>query len=216
MWLSQVKDGNLARAWVNERAKAEAKRLAYFKAIMEGASGNPLDQLLAFEYTRRFLVDNQIDYFRGRGQQHERAADNALKLSTNSVFAASASTALAGAFSMAQPQLALIAGLGVVASAYAALATSRSAVSLDRKNADRYRDGADKLEERKLDIDTFRERAAVGDKSAVQEFFEPIFVTLEADHKEFLSIAEQRELAIGAMGTRLDAAKEALEKKRTG
>lgn len=213
MWLNQVKGGSLAIKWADERAKAEAKRLTYFKAIMEAASDEPFEQLLALEYTRRFLLDNQIEYFRDRGRQHERAAGISLKKSTQAVFVASTFTIVAGLLSMLAPELVVIAGLGVIASAYATLAVSQSAVNLDRKNADRYRSAGDQLKERRLDIDIYRNKAASGDKGAAQEFFEPIFVTLESDHKEFLSDAEQRELAIGGMEKRLETAKEALNNK---
>lgn len=216
MWLNQVKGGNLADKWADARAKAEAKRLAYFKSIMEAASEVPLEQLLVFEYTRRFLLDNQIDYFRDRGDQHVSAAEIALKTSTRAVFVASTFTAVAGLLSMWVPQLAVIAGLGVIASAYATLAVSRSTVNLDQKNADRYGVAENQLKERKLDLDTYREMIVSGDKGAAQEYFEPVFVTLEADHKGFLSDAEQRELAIGAMEKRLDAAKAELNKKSAG
>jgi hypothetical protein len=213
MWLNQVRGGELSKRWTSARAKAEAKRLAYFKAVMEGASGEPSDQLLALEYTRRFLLDNQIDYFRERGDEHETAATAALHRSTLAIFAASTFTAVAGLLSMLVPQLALTAGLGVIASAYAALLLSRSAMNLDRKNAERYLNAAAQLAERRLDIDGYRERAAAGDKSAVTEFFEPVFVTLEGDHKAYLSDAEQREAAIGDMEKRLDTAKESLDRK---
>ena len=216
MWLNQVRGGDLAGRWADERGKAEAKRLAYFKAVMERASRAPWDQLLALEYTRRFLLDNQIDYFRDRGREHESAAGTALTRSTQAVFLASTFTAVAGLLAMLEPQLAVIAGLGVIASAYATLSVSRSAVNLDRKRADLYRTGMDQLWERKLDLDVYRERTASGDVGAVQEFFEPVFVTLEADHKSFLSDADQRELAIGGMERRLDAAKEALKQKPGG
>src|SRR5262249_43834295 len=63
MWLNQVKGGSLGNKWFTERARAEAKRLAYFKAVINEVINTPFDQLLAFEYTRRFLLDNQIDYF---------------------------------------------------------------------------------------------------------------------------------------------------------
>lgn len=208
MWLNQVSGGDLIKKWVNERAKAEGKRLTYFKAIMDGVSDEPSDQLLAFEYTRRFLLDNQIDYFRERGIEHGDAADIALKTSTRAVFLASTFTAVAGFLAWLEPQLAVIAGLGVIASAYATLAVSRSLVNLDRKNADRYRTAEDQLKERKLDIDTFREKIASGEKGAVKKFFEPIFVTLVADHKEFLAGAELNESAIGNMEERLRAARE--------
>jgi hypothetical protein len=213
MWLNQVKGGTFSKRWAEERAKAEAKRLAYFKTVMEGASDAPLDQLLALEYTRRFLLDNQIDYFRDRGGEHDNAAGTALISSTRAVFVSSSLTAIAGALSMWQPELAVVAGMGVIASAYAALAVSRTAVNQDRKNADRYLAAEYQLKERRLDLDTYRERTASGDNKAVQGFFEPVFITLEADHKAFLSEAEQRELAIGDMEKRLDAAKQALKKK---
>lgn len=213
MWLSQVRGGALSKRWADERAKAEAKRLTYFKAIMEGAAQSPQDQLLALEYTRRFLLDNQIDYFKERGGQHENGAEMALKNSTRAIFLSSTCTAVAGALSMWRPELAVIAGLGVIASAYAALAASRSAVNQDRKNADRYLIAEYQLRERRLDLDTYRKKTAFGDNRAVQEFFDPIYVILETDHKAFLSEAEQREFAIGDMEKRLDAAKEALKKK---
>jgi hypothetical protein len=213
MWLNQVQGGALSKRWAEARAKAEAKRLTYFKAVMEGASKSPQDQLLALEYTRRFLLDNQIDYFKDRGRQHENAADTTLKNSTRAVFLSSSFTALAGVLSIWHPELAVVAALGVIASAYAALTVSCSAVNQDRNNADRYLAAEYQLRERRLDLDTYRERTALGDNRAVQEFFEPVFVTLEADHKAFLSEAEQRELAIADMEKRLDTAKEVLKKK---
>jgi hypothetical protein len=47
----------------------------------------------------------------------------------------------------------------------------------------------------------------------VQAFFEPVFVTLESDHKGYLTDAEQREAAIGDMEQRLSVAKESLDKR---
>jgi hypothetical protein len=206
MWLNQVRISRLSERWTIERAKAEAKRLAYFKAVMGEANDKPLDQLLVFEYVRRFLLDNQIDYFRDRGGQHERAHNIAVKTSTQAVFVASTITAGAGLLSMLEPQLAIIAGIGVIASAYSTLVVSRSSLNLDRRNADHYRLAKDRLEERKLEIDIYREKIASGDMGVVQKFFEPIFVTLATEHKEFLDNVEQREIAIGNMEDRLRAA----------
>lgn len=216
MWITRARGGRLAHRWAQERARAEAKRLAYFKAIIGDVSDQPYDQLLALEYTRRFLLDNQLDYFGDRGSQHEDSADTALKKSTLAVFVASTATAVAGLLSIFKPQLAIVAGLGVVASAYSALAASRSGVNRDRRNADSYRLAYEQLRDRKLMIDAYREKAASGDKQAVAEFFEPIFVTLATDHKEFLDDVEQREIAIGAMEERLGAATDALGKKPAG
>jgi hypothetical protein len=110
-----------------------------------------------------------------------------------------------------RPEFTVIAGLGVIASAYAALVSSRSTVNQDSKNAERYQATGDHLRERRLDLDVYRERVATGDEQALQELFEPVFIALEADHRAFLNETEQRELAIGDMEKRLDAAKRALE-----
>jgi hypothetical protein len=216
MWLGRIKAGDLARKRMGERARVEAKRLAYFKAVMQDATKAPSDQILAFEYTRRFLLDNQIDYFRDRGNQHQEAADAALTKSSMAVFVVSALTSIAGLLAMWHAQLAMIARLGVLASAYAALAASRSAVNLDRRNASLYRAAEEQLKERRLDLDVYRAQTASGDPGAVQEFYERVFVVLEAEHKAFLSNAEQGELAIGKIEECLDAAKEALKRRLPG
>jgi hypothetical protein len=213
MWLNQVSGGSLSRKWAEKRAKAEAKRLAYFKNVMYAASEDPQDQLFALEYVRRFLLDNQIDYFSERGEQHENAASLALKNSTRAVFVSSLLTGIAGALAMWHTEFALIAGLGVITTACATLAVSRSTMNQDHINADRYLAVKYLLKERKLDLGIYRDKIAEGSTGAVQEFFEPIFVSLEADHQAFLSEAEKREAAIGDMAKRLDAAKAALEKK---
>ncbi|MFZ4794551.1 MAG: hypothetical protein ACOYLN_10505 [Blastocatellia bacterium] len=212
MWLSQLRGGGLAKQWAEARARAEAKRLAYFKSVVEDITSAPLDRLLAFEYVRRFLLDNQIDYFRERGGKHESSAHQTLTGSSRALFLASTFTAVAGALSLLSSKLALVASLGVIASAYAALTLSRSAMNQDRTNADRYLVAATRLRELKAEIDKYRSRIAVGDSAATQEFFQPVFEVLTADHNQFLIEAEKRELAIGSIASRLDAASTTNEK----
>lgn len=211
MWISQARDGNLAEKWSRERARAEAKRLEYFKVIMEEATDAPFNQLLVLEYTRRFLLENQIDYFRDRGREHEDGAGMALRRSTSAVFLASTLTAVAGLLAMVEPRFAVVAGLGVIATAYSALAASRSTVNLDRRNADRFRVAQDQLEERSLDLDMYRKRVASGEMGAVQEFYGPIFITLATDHKGFLDDGEKRDIELGAIERRLRSAEDALK-----
>lgn len=212
MWISQTRGGNLLDKWARERAQAEAKRLEYFKAVIKETSEKPFPQLLALEYTRRFLLQNQINYFRERGNQHDEASNKALTTSTRSVFASSSLTAIAGLLAMWNPQLAVIAGFGVIASAYSSLAGSKSAVNLDRRNADRYRLAKDQLEERTLEIDIFRRRTAEGEKTAVEEFFNPVFIILAADHKKFLDDSSLKNLELLEIEGRLKSAQEGLRR----
>lgn len=216
MWLSQVKGGALSQRWAEARARAEAKRLAYFRAVLEEPSQEALDQLLALEYARRFLLDNQIQYFKERGLMHEQAADLALRRISTATCVSALFTGVAGFLSVWRLEFAALAGLGVIASAYAALIASRSAMERDRNNAAAYLNARCQLADRALELDRYRERVASGEMGAAQAFFEPIFVVLEADHRSFLTEAEQRDAAIGAMTDRLDAAKKALGAKSSG
>jgi len=212
MYLSRLRGDGLSKSWAENRARAESARLAYFKSVMDGMSTEPLDQLLALEYTRRFLLDSQIKYFGKRGSDHELAARKTLDTSTQAVFLSSILTGVAGMLSFWYPQLALIASLAVVSSAFSAWVLSRSSVNQDRTNAERYIYAKDRLEEIRLNLDKYRQRAASGDSGAVKEFFEPVFVVLEKDHQAFLTDAERREAAIGEMESRLDAASERLKR----
>ena len=211
MWLTLVQSGHLAARWSRSRAEAEAKRLQYFKSIIEEANEKVEDQLLVFEYTRRYLLDNQLAYFRERGMQHEDGADKALVHSTAAVFISSTITAIAGfAAAALGAQWAAIAGIAVISTAYAAYATSRSAINLDRRNADRYRTALSLLRDHNLVQDVYIERIVAGDFSAVREFYDMVFEVLVNDHKDFIDSETQREAAIMGIEERLEVAKRAL------
>ncbi len=216
MWLRDVQGGRLLKDWRESRARAEAKRLVYFKEVMQGAQEEVKDQLLVMEYTRRFLLDNQLDYFKQRGEQHEERARKAYQTESRALFIASSITGIASVLALWQPTFAVIAGLGVIATAYAAYARSGTEVNLDMVNADKYRKAEDLLWERKLDLDDFRQKVIQQEQGAVIAFFEPIFVLLEADHKSFLSDAEKQEAAIGEMEKRLKKADQMREKNKDG
>ena len=207
MWVGRARSGKLAQRWSNERANAEARRLSYFKDVMEGAHEDPIDRLFAFEYVRRFLLDNQIEYFQGRGLEHEKSAHTALDRSTYATFLASMLTAAGGALAVYFPDLGVVSGFAAVATHLGTYFTSKSETNLDRKNADRYSNVADALTIRRLDLDEYRLRVAEGDPDALIEFYEPIFMALSRDHQQFLSDGAQRESAIGNMAARIKAAR---------
>ena len=180
MWVNRAKNGDLANRWSSERANAEARRLAYFKDVMDGAKDEPFDKLLALEYTRRFLLDSQIKYFQARGRQHEVSAQEALNRSTYATVIASLLTAAGGAVAVIEPKYSVVAGLGAVASYLSTLFISRSEMNLDRKNADRYRVAADQLAERRLDLDLYRTKVANGESEALADFYQPVFMALKS------------------------------------
>lgn len=208
LWLNRMRQGRQLRAWFADRAKAEGKRLAYFKELLLHR-GSPTEALWVFEYTRRFLLDNQIDYFKERGAKHESGAESALKTASIAAFLASICTTVASLLSGYRTEFTAIASLGVIASAYAALAASKTEVSQDRRSAERYRLAGERLQDWKLNIDDYRKRVAGGDQDAIEEFYGPVFQTLVSDHKSWLEVEEKIAAAVGQFERRLKEAQRA-------
>jgi hypothetical protein len=94
--------------------------------------------LLKLEYFRRYQLDVQRTYYRGRGKQHAESASQTLMLGGLAVLAGSVSAGAAGVLGVADVALTAFAALGVVGTALSAFATTREAMNQDRRNAERY------------------------------------------------------------------------------
>ena len=75
IWLGYAKPYD---DWMHERAKAETRRIELFNTVVaasETPQGNELPTLpLQLEYVRRYQLDVQRAYYKGRGNQHRQAA----------------------------------------------------------------------------------------------------------------------------------------------
>ena len=212
MYLKLIRGDELSGRWTTRRSKAEKYRLAFFKTVLAGSAENPESQLQAFEYTRRYLFDNQIDYFKMRGKHHETAADSALYKSVMATFCASLMTAAAGGLIWMDLKYGIVGALGTIATAWGTLVLSRSAIELDRVNAKRYLEILYQLRERKLLIDEYRRKIASGNKDAAQEYYTPVFALLEADHQSFIEDEKRRDLTVAETEKALS---EAMKKLKT-
>jgi hypothetical protein len=101
MSLFRVKEGRLLEDWMKARAPAETKRLSYFSYIAN-ASVEPLDpqlELLKLEYFRRYQLDLQLAYYKGRRSRHRNSVARPLwgrwKYQTATPTASSKTTELA-------------------------------------------------------------------------------------------------------------------------
>ena len=141
--LNRIRSGELLQQWMRNRAEAETRRLYYFDLVTgDRPQANisptiPLP-LLQLEYFRRFQLDVQITFYDVRGQQHAQAASKALSLSTWALGGIALLNGLAGAFGWVDPKWAAIAGIALVAQAFASMVTNTEAVNQDRRNAERY------------------------------------------------------------------------------
>ena len=98
------------------------------------------------------------------GDIYAMESATALTRSTQAVFVASTFTAAAGLLAMLRAELAVIAGLGVIASAYASLASSGPPWIWIARTPMSNRNGKKQLWELKLDLDTYRKRTPRGQR----------------------------------------------------
>jgi len=204
MWLFQIREGELLKRWLTARARAEADRLRYFDAVTAPVAVAPaLLSLLQLEYFRRYQFDVQRAFYRRRGADHQRAADRALARRAAAAFlatfAAGVGGVLGGAVDAAWVSLA---GFGVIATALAGFAAAQEGINQDRRNAERYGQTLEALEQLDAQLDAVRELAAGGDGTAVGAFVAQVHERLMAEHRQWLEASE----AIAKYVGELDAA----------
>ncbi|MGH1352873.1 MAG: hypothetical protein ACRBBN_19020 [Methyloligellaceae bacterium] len=192
--------------WMRKRAEAETARLGLFNSVMqrqETAKDGELPLLpLKLEYFRRFQLDIQLYYYKTRGEQHARAIRGmnwlrilALMLVSLAVFPVALS-----AFNIGVPGK-LIAGieddvfqrvfmfLGLIGAALQGLLASFALISLHQRNAARYHDTYQNLEDLSgKPLSEAREAAVNGDESSVLAFVALVHEQISSEHREWVAL----------------------------
>ena len=205
--------------WMHARAEAELARIALFEEVAgahEDAQENELPVLpLKLEYFRRYQLETEIDYYGGRGAEHDRAAAaratrNDLYASVSAFAAAPISffavqllgedinQALGGYVAGGDQQLLsspflseLLFFAGVVAAALMSAAGSFSLLSQNRRNASRYLVTGDNLAYLRDEyLPKARAAAAEGDDAAVLEFVGAVNDLISSEHTEWIALNE--------------------------
>lgn len=204
-------------AWMKNRAEAEIARVGLFDAVTE--ANEPLREgeiallPLALEYFRRYQLDMQRRYYKGRAAQHQSANwRNNQWLRAGMIFtAASVILGVLLAIRIASdlgapvppwmlilpPDLAGAAGpnrislaLGVVASALYGLGVARSLMDLDERNASRFATTSENLEYlAETRLDATRAAAEAGDAAAVRTFVGDVQTQISSEHREWILLS---------------------------
>jgi hypothetical protein len=197
------------RTWRQERGEAEWERVSLFARIMSGRTDNadPLQLPLQLECFRRYLLEDQLKYFKRRGPQHRRAVRWALALRL---------LALALLLLAAVPLLAKIPWLpdwaraalawfpiegpgvpemyalgGLVGGALQGLLAALAVISLSERNADKFARMAERLQAyAETRLPEAREAAAQGNGLVVGEFARQIACDLAAEASEWVAVQE--------------------------
>ena len=208
--------------WMHHRGEAEIQRIALFDEVIsadEPARNGELPVLpLQLEYFRRFQLNMQRRYYKGRGEEHARGAMRfrgwrIFSWVMRGVVALIAIPAfivllnqtgwidLSGPVAVikAIPVLGVVAGwaeksllaIGVIASAIHAAAEARTRMDLDERNAARYQTTFDNLKYlTETGLAHARICAARGEKANVVQFVNAIQRQISSEHQEWVRLQD--------------------------
>ena len=164
--LYELNAGDLARDWMQSRARAVQLRSEYFERLVtHAATADPATQDAALDLVIKHLLQDQLTYFADRGKRHEAAAGHWLRLAAFATGVASVGVAAGGMVgAVGGPWLLAIAALGAIGTAVVSFAASQEAIGQERERAQRFRNNVDALELLARQIDDVR--GAIGRKAA--------------------------------------------------
>jgi hypothetical protein len=210
MSLFKIRQGDLLGAWMRGRARAEAERLKYFElatAENRESSGIPLP-LLQLEYFRRYQLDVQRAFYKKRGQDHKRFADQLLTWGAYAVGLSALATGLAGILGgVLNAKWATLAALAAVASALSAFTTAMEAIGQHRRNEELYGKTRDALMDLLGKLDELRAAAATGDQESLKQFVAAVHEQLSLEHAQWLDASENTAHSLAKLDEALEAAK---------
>ncbi len=211
-WIQQIKAGRLLETWMTRRAEAETQRLRYFDLVVRArALAEPLLQL---EYFRRYQLDVQTLYYGSRGEDHERAAQRALSLTTTGIIAATVLSGLAGALSASLGAAWTgLAGLGLVAQAASTRADNREATAQNRRNAERYDRTHTALLQLSERLGPVRQAVAAGELAVMNEFVAAVQEQISVEHRQWLEDSRNSSEAVARLEALLDEYAKRAERK---
>ena len=209
-WLRLIEGRRLLEEWMKQRANAEMRRLEYFNLITsrkpdDVASPDPtLFRLLQLEFFRRFQLDMQINYYRGRGRAHGRFADKAVTMSSWALGGAGLATGFAGFLGSAVgPKWGALAGFGMICQALATWILNKEAVNQDRRNQERYSRTYETLENLKMRLSKARKSIAGGNEEVLPKLVEAVHELVSLEHRQWTDDIGNASKAIGELEQQL-------------
>lgn len=216
MWMFILRQGKLLDAWMRTRAQAETDRLEYFARATTPTPGETGLALLRLEFFRRYQLEVQRTYYRGRGAQHRAGASRTLGLGAIAVFLAAVATGLGGILGAHILELSALAALGIVGSALGSMASSSEAANQDRRNAERYDRTRFALDELKKKLDDVRTAVATGDLEVLPQFVKAVHEELSLEHRQWLKQSELQRAGLAELERHLEEARGKLDAAQPG
>lgn len=200
-WLAYFKPFD---KWMEARAKAEIARIELFNDVLDSKEESRAGEFallpLQLEYFRRYLLDVETNFYKGRGKEHSEAAgrSNLWMLIRNILIAAAALTLVYGfaAIFGIFPWIDELSRKGFIAFATIASAIygvmyDISLMDMNDRNAARYQSTYENLTYlREEGLDRTRELAANGEKAGVLHFTNLVNDQISAEHREWIALKD--------------------------
>ncbi len=134
-----------------------------------------------------------------------------LNVSTAAVGLACLATGLGGLLGGAlNARLVSLAGLGAIASALSASASTKEALGQDRRNQERFAKALDALEELTGKLDEIRTAAANNEREPLRQFVAAVHEQMSLEHRQWLGAAESTKDSIAKLDESLAATRSRL------
>jgi hypothetical protein len=218
--LNTLRQGDLFKDWMSNRALAETGRLEYFSSVAKSAAGSgegevPID-LLKLEYFRRFQLDVQRNFYRARSREHRQEAKRTLSYSGFAIAGAAVVTGLAGTLGFISPKFAAFAALGTACAAFSSFAAMREQVYQDQRNAERYGRTAQALQGITAKLDDVRKGVKEAGQEPLLAFIEAVHEQLSLEHRQWVGQQTDAENAFTRLQDTLTKISSQASGKKTG
>ncbi|MEM6261917.1 MAG: hypothetical protein AAGI38_05375 [Bacteroidota bacterium] len=207
--LGQIRSRKLLMGWMERRSKAEELRLLYFDAVtdLEGVAADATEAvLMRLEYFRRYLLEEQKNYYTIRSQQLEKRADMLLGIvawttGLVAIINGSISVLSGGGNSTGWTSLA---GLALIVQAYSSMRNQQELSEQNQRNAARYEGTRSILARLYGRLDAVREAIANGKHELLPEFVAAVQEPLSNENRQWLKEMDRKNSAIGKLEAELE------------
>jgi hypothetical protein len=208
--LYELNASDLARDWMQSRARAEQLRSEYFdRLVAHAATADSATQDAALDLVTKHLLQDQLTYFAQRGKRHEAAAGHWLRLAAFATGVASVGVAAGGMVgAVGGPWLLAIAALGAIGTAVVSFAASQEAIGQERERAQRFRNNVDALELLARQMEDVRGAIGRGASDALVTFTAAINQQLALELGRFLEGGESVRASITKLSQQIEKSRE--------
>ncbi|PIK74150.1 hypothetical protein CS379_04080, partial [Methylobacterium frigidaeris] len=144
-------------------------------------------------------VEDQRNWYARRAGEHRESADRSLAIGGIAVGLGAIASFAAGAAATANSIYAALGAFSVIGAALATFASTREEIHQDRRNAERYENARDALDDLLGKVEDVRDTIRKGATDALQAFVLAVHDQFLAEHRQWLQGQERQEAVIGQL-----------------